>query len=162
MVLSLSAYLRCCLRTSILMALSQVLVSLVLPIDVPDLVEVPLRPWNPLNLLLLRREKEARVVVEVLDAENADLARTTGADDFLVSDAISSRFITQLAQQPECRAVLLSLYAAASPSIHLVLAADLGLTGDMDPRRASRWLRLVDLVSGKDGIVTALFSGRLA
>jgi hypothetical protein len=89
------------------------------------------------NLLLLRRELEARggemprIVVEVLDADNADLARTTGADDYLVSDAISSRLITQLAEQPERRAVILSLYGAEGPSIHLVNAANLGLTGDV-------------------------------
>jgi K+/H+ antiporter YhaU regulatory subunit KhtT len=90
-----------------------------------------------LNLMLLRRELEARggvlprIVVEVLDAENADLARTTGADDYLVSDGISSRLITQLAEQPERRAVLLSLFAADGPSIHLVQAADLGLSGEV-------------------------------
>lgn len=90
-----------------------------------------------LNLLLLRRELEARggagprIIVEVLDADNADLARTTGADDYLVSDAISSRLIAQLAEQPERRPVLLALYAAEGPSIHLVSAANLGLTGEV-------------------------------
>ncbi len=90
-----------------------------------------------LNLMVLRRELEARggvqprLVVELLDAANIDLARVTGADDYVVSDAISSRLMTQLAEQPQRRAILLSLYAATGASVHLVAAGELGLTGDV-------------------------------
>ena len=76
-----------------------------------------------LNLLLVRRELEEwqgdapRVVVELLDVDNVSLATAQGADDYLVSDAIGSRFMAQLAEQPDRRAVFLSLYAASGPSV---------------------------------------------
>jgi hypothetical protein len=88
-----------------------------------------------LSLMLLRQELEARhgvsprVVVELRDADNVDLARLSGADEYIVSDAVASRFMTQLAEQPDRRAVLLTLYAPGGPSLHLVAAGDLGLTG---------------------------------
>jgi hypothetical protein len=90
-----------------------------------------------LNLMVLRRELDSkvdvapRIIAELLDADNVELARMSGADDFLVSDAISSRFLVQLAEQPERRDILLSLYAADGPSIHLVEAKELGLNGQM-------------------------------
>ena len=88
-----------------------------------------------LNLMMLRRELATRdgaaprVIVELLDADDVELARVTGADDYVVSDAITSRLMVQLAEQPQRRAILLSLYAADGPSVHLVGAGELGLTG---------------------------------
>ncbi len=88
-----------------------------------------------LSLMLLRQELDRRsgtvprIVVELRDADNVDLARVSGADDYIVSDAVTSRLLTQLAEQPERRAVLLSLYAPEGPSFGLVDAAELGLTG---------------------------------
>ncbi|MDH3684431.1 MAG: hypothetical protein OEV40_31310, partial [Acidimicrobiia bacterium] len=88
-----------------------------------------------LNIMLLRQGIERRggvgprIVAELLNADNVDLARMTGADDFLVSDAIASRFIAQLAEQPERRDILLSLYAPDGPSVHLLYARDLGVVG---------------------------------
>jgi Trk K+ transport system NAD-binding subunit len=90
-----------------------------------------------LNLMVLRRELASidgvapRIIAELLDADNVELARMSGADDFLVSDAISSRLLVQLAEQPERRDVLLSLYAADGPSIHLVDAETLGLNSEL-------------------------------
>ena len=90
-----------------------------------------------LNLMLLRKELEARggqsprVVVELLDAENVELARITGADDYVFSDAIASRLMVQFAEQPERRSVLLSLYASEGASIHLVSAVHLGVVGGL-------------------------------
>jgi hypothetical protein len=80
------------------------------------------------------------MVAEVLDADNVDLARTTGADDFVVSDAMASRFIAQLAEQPERRPVMLSLFSTDGPSIELAEALELGLTGD------AAWHEIVDTV----------------
>lgn len=86
-----------------------------------------------LTYMLLRRQLDARdgavprIVVEPLNADNLALARMTAADDFVVSDAITSRLITQLAEQPERRPILLSLYAATGPSLRLVRADELGL-----------------------------------
>lgn len=88
-----------------------------------------------LTLMLLRRDLLARggtsprIVAELLDTGNIELARMTGADDYVVSDAITSRLMTQLAEQPQRRPVLLSLYAAEGPSVRMVAASELGLTG---------------------------------
>ena len=72
-----------------------------------------------------------RVIVELLDADDVNLARWTGADDYVISDAIVSRIMTQIALQPERRPILRILYATEGPSIHLVSAADLGLDGEV-------------------------------
>lgn len=64
-----------------------------------------------------------------LDSASLDLARLTGADDHVVSDTITSRLMTQLADQPRRRDILLRLYAAGGPSVRLVPAAELGLVG---------------------------------
>jgi Trk K+ transport system NAD-binding subunit len=78
-----------------------------------------------------------RLIVELVNGENVELARLTGAADYVVSDTLATRLIAQLALQPERRAVLLSLYATDGPSLHLVSAADLGLGGE---RRTSEIL----------------------
>lgn len=89
-----------------------------------------------LNLMLLRRALETRsgkpprVIVELLDADDADLAGQIEADDYVVSDAITSRFMTQLAEQPERRQVLLSLASPNGPSVYLIPARDLALSGE--------------------------------
>ena len=91
-----------------------------------------------LTLMLLRGELDAldgvapRVIVELLDADNVDLAHTSGADDFVVSDRIASRLMTQLAEQPARRAVLQSLYAVEGPSFELVEASTLGVDSDVE------------------------------
>lgn len=90
-----------------------------------------------LTHMLLRRQLDARdgavprIVVELLNADNLALARMTAADDYVVSDAITSRLITQFAEQPERRPILLSLYAATGPSLRLVRADELGLSGEV-------------------------------
>ena len=68
-----------------------------------------------LDVMQLRRRCAAlgtmpRLVVQMLDDEHADLADLTGPDDFLISESLGSRFIAQLIEQPERRAVLLELY----------------------------------------------------
>jgi hypothetical protein len=91
-----------------------------------------------LNLMLIRRELEARggtaprLIVELLDADSVDLAMTSGADDFVVSNRIASRFMTQLAELPERRAVMLDLYDAEGVSFDLIGADALGVTGEME------------------------------
>ncbi|RLE26175.1 MAG: hypothetical protein DRJ50_01450 [Actinobacteria bacterium] len=91
-----------------------------------------------LNLMLIRQELDARgdesprLIVELLDAESVDLAMTSGADDFVVSNAIASRFMTQLAELPERRTVLLHLYDTDRPSFDLIDAHTLGVTGEVE------------------------------
>lgn len=90
-----------------------------------------------LNLMLLRSDLAARggiaprIIVELLDADNVGLARVTGADDYVVSDAIISRLMAQLAEQPERRPILLSLYDGEGSTLHLIPAEDIGLSGDV-------------------------------
>jgi hypothetical protein len=91
-----------------------------------------------LTLMLLKRRLQSldrappRIIAELLDVENVDLALLTGADDYVVSDAITSRLMTQLADQPERRAVLRELYGPTGSSIHLVGASELGLVGQCE------------------------------
>jgi hypothetical protein len=107
-----------------------------------------------LALMLLRKRAgrtapghTPRVIVELRDADNVDLARQSGADEYIVSDAIAGRFMAQLAEQPERRLVFLALYASAGPSLRLVTAEDLALVGTVSfgdvvikqPRRPGCW-----------------------
>jgi hypothetical protein len=91
-----------------------------------------------LTLMLLKRRLQSldraapRIITELLDVENVDLALLTGADDYVVSDAITSRLMTQLADQPERRAVLRELYGPTGSSIHLVGAGELSLVGQYE------------------------------
>ncbi len=81
-----------------------------------------------------------RIVAELLDTDNVDLAHLSGADDCLFSDAMASRLLAQLAEQPERRNVFLSLYARDSPTVHLVEAGELGLAGQLG------WDEVIDRV----------------
>ena len=91
-----------------------------------------------LTLMLLKRRLHSldrpapRIITELLDVDNVDLALLTGADDYVVSDAITSRLMTQLADQPERRAVLRELYGPTGPSFHLVEVGELGLVGQCE------------------------------
>ena len=88
-----------------------------------------------LKLMMLRRELETRgvastrLIVELLDVQNVELARVMGADDYVVSDAIASRLIAQVAEQPARRTVLRSLYATEGASVRLAPAEGFGLRG---------------------------------
>jgi hypothetical protein len=72
-----------------------------------------------------------RLVVELLDEGNSSVARSLGATDILVSPAMASRLLAQLADQPERRSVYLALYEGGGVSLHLVSAASLGLEGEV-------------------------------
>ena len=90
-----------------------------------------------LNLLAIKRELverglAPRVVVQLLDVDSADLAPPTGPDDFVISDAIGSRLIAQMADQPARRSVLLRLYSGDGSTIRLIDPAVLGVTTEAD------------------------------
>jgi voltage-gated potassium channel Kch len=76
-----------------------------------------------LTMLLLRRSATAagrglgRVVAEILDSRDVELAQATGADDFIVSDALSSYMMAQLAENPELDAVFTDLFDAEGSAI---------------------------------------------
>jgi hypothetical protein len=88
-----------------------------------------------LNLIGVRQligaldSRHPRVIAEIKHVENIALADMRGSDDFVISDAIASQLVVQLAEQPQRQAVFLELYAPQSPSIHLVPADRLGLNG---------------------------------
>ena len=85
-----------------------------------------------LNLMVVRRELGVRkiaptVVVELLDAGNIDLAPTHDSDDFVISDAIASSMIAQLAEMPERRPAFLQLYAGSGTGIGTITPDVLGI-----------------------------------
>jgi voltage-gated potassium channel Kch len=72
-----------------------------------------------------------RLIVELANRDSVELIEATGADDYVVSDGVASRIIVQLAEQPERRDVLLTLYGPEGPSVRLVPAPQLGLHGEV-------------------------------
>jgi hypothetical protein len=80
-----------------------------------------------LTLLLLRRAlresavdgSRCRIVTELLDAGDVELAQATGADDFVVSDALSSYMLTQLSENPALDPVFTDLFDAEGSAIGL-------------------------------------------
>jgi Trk K+ transport system NAD-binding subunit len=53
-----------------------------------------------------------RMVAEMLDSSNVEIAQTTGADDFIVSDELSSLMIAQVSERIELQAVFDELFDA--------------------------------------------------
>lgn len=53
-----------------------------------------------------------RMVAEMLDASNVEIAQTTGADDFIVSDELSSLMIAQVSERIELQLVFDELFDA--------------------------------------------------
>jgi hypothetical protein len=58
-------------------------------------------------------------VTELLDSSDVELARANGADDFVVSDALSSYMIAQLSENPELQTVFDDLFDAVGSAISL-------------------------------------------
>jgi hypothetical protein len=70
-----------------------------------------------LTLLALHRAWEddphrPRIVAEMLDRSNVEIAQTTGVDDFIVSDELSSLMIAQVSERLELQAVFEELFDA--------------------------------------------------
>lgn len=83
-----------------------------------------------LTLLILQQALAAdasgrrpRIVTELLDAQDVDLARATGADDFVVSDELSSLMLAQLAERAELEPVFADLFDVEGSAIALQPAA---------------------------------------
>jgi len=78
-----------------------------------------------LTLLLLERalardgERRGRIVTELLDSRDVELARATGADDFVVSDELSSLLLAQLAERAEVEPVLADLFDVEGSALSL-------------------------------------------
>ena len=115
-----------------------------------------------LAMLLIRRgladagdDREPRVIVELLDAKAAELASVTGADDFVVSDALASLMMSQLSEHPELAEVFRQIYTAEGSSLHMETAdafvgrgevtfAQVVATTAEHGRLAIGWRRVVD------------------
>jgi hypothetical protein len=83
-----------------------------------------------LSLLILQQtlvasapRQRPRIVTELLDARDVDLARATGADDFVVSDELSSLMLAQLAERADLEDVFVDLFDVEGSAIALQPAA---------------------------------------
>jgi ion channel POLLUX/CASTOR len=89
--------------------------------NLPTIDEADARTF--LTLLLLHEAREnnraGRIVAEILDTRDLELAQATGANDFIVSDALSSCMIAQLTENPEVDAVFADLFDAAGSAVGL-------------------------------------------
>jgi len=78
-----------------------------------------------LTLLAFRQVRQheevgpVRMVAELLDQRNAPLAEATGADDFIVSDELTSLMLAQLSERGELKQVFDDLFDSAGCSIEL-------------------------------------------
>jgi ion channel POLLUX/CASTOR len=95
-----------------------------------------------LSLLILQQALVAsssgqrpRIVTELLDARDVDLARATGADDFVVSDELSSLMLAQLAERPDLEDVFADLFDVEGSAIALQPATWYVNSGQMPFRR---------------------------
>src|SRR5918994_1390458 len=79
-----------------------------------------------LTLLILQQAlvadssgRRPRIVTELLDARDVELARATGADDFVVSDELSSLMLAQLAERADLEDVFADLFDVEGSAIAL-------------------------------------------
>lgn len=63
--------------------------------------------------------RHPRVVAEVVDGRNVDIAQAVGADDLVVSDRLSSLLLAQLAEAPIMSGVFAELFDPVGSSIEL-------------------------------------------
>jgi len=115
-----------------------------------------------LAMLLIQRgladagdDREPRVIVELLDAKAAELAAVTGADDFVVSDALASLMMSQLSEHPDLAEVYRQIYTAEGSALHMETADTFVGQGELTfgqvvattavhGRLAIGWRRVVD------------------
>jgi len=72
--------------------------------------------------------KRDRIVAELLEQRHAPLAVATGADDFIVSDELTSLMIAQLSEHGALDRVFRVLFDRGGATIQMVPAADYGVT----------------------------------
>lgn len=79
---------------------------------------------------LVPSDRRPRMLFELRDVDSVPLVTSSSPDDYVISDAVGSSFIAQLAEQPERRAVLLALYADDGASLRTERADRLGVVGN--------------------------------
>ena len=74
-----------------------------------------------LTLLLVQQasQRPLRVVTELLDSADIELAMESGGDDYVVSDALSGYLMSQLAENPELRQVFDALFEGTEVVLRL-------------------------------------------
>jgi voltage-gated potassium channel Kch len=77
-----------------------------------------------LTLLMLKNALEPttqrpRIVTELLDARDVELAVVTGADDFVVSDALASLMMAQLSEHPDLQHVFADLFDSDGAAVQM-------------------------------------------
>lgn len=72
-----------------------------------------------LDRALKENDQRPRVVAELLDVRDVELAQVTGGDDYVVSDALGSLMMAQLAEHAELGAVFDGLFGADGAAIHI-------------------------------------------
>jgi Trk K+ transport system NAD-binding subunit len=82
-----------------------------------------------LTLLLVQQAATSplRVVTELLDSADIELAMESGGDDYVVSDALSGYLMAQLAENPELSHVFDALFEGTDVVLRLAPAADYAL-----------------------------------
>jgi voltage-gated potassium channel Kch len=95
-----------------------------------DDIDPQLADARTLMTLLHLRELGARhgygfsITSEMVDLRNRDLAQVTRADDFIVSDRISSLILSQLAEDADLKAVFDDLFDSEGAEVYLHCAAE--------------------------------------
>ena len=74
-------------------------------------------------------DRRFSIVSEMADVRNRSLAEVTRADDFIVSDRLTSLILAQIAENKQLHAVFADLFDAEGAEIYLRPAADYVLTG---------------------------------
>jgi archaellum component FlaG (FlaF/FlaG flagellin family) len=111
-----------------------------------------------LALLTLRlawpadREPHVRIVAELLDQRHAAIAAPVGVDDLIISDALSSLMMAQLAGRAELQAVFDDLFDPAGPVVRFCPAASLV---------PNEPLQFADVVAAASGQNTSAFGYRI-
>lgn len=73
--------------------------------------------------VLLTDGRHPRIVAEVVDGRNVEIAQAVGADDLVVSDRLSSLLIAQLAEAPMMNGIFTELFDPAGSSVELRTAS---------------------------------------
>ena len=69
--------------------------------------------------LVDRHGYSANIVSEMLDDQNRELAEVTRADDFIVSDRLTSLLLSQVSENPELVKVFEELFSSGGSEIYL-------------------------------------------
>ncbi len=82
-----------------------------------------------LTLLLVQQasDRPLRVVTELLDSADIELAMESGGDDYVVSDALSGYLMSQLAENPELNEVFDALFEGSDVVLRLAPAEAYGV-----------------------------------